>query len=161
MQIEVREAVEAEYESIGELTVAAYRTIDPDLGRYEARIRDVAGRAAAATVLVALLDGAVAGTATYVADSRSPMAESQDPNDAGIRMLAVDPPAMGNGIGTRLVERCIELARADAKRRVVLLSRPEMVVAQVIYRRLGFARAPDLDEVVPGGPALLGFALDL
>jgi ribosomal protein S18 acetylase RimI-like enzyme len=160
MQIEVREAVEAEHGRIGDLTVAAYRTIDPDLGRYQARIRDVAGRTARATVLVALLDGAVAGTATYVGDSRSPMAESQEPQDAGIRMLAVDPPAMGNGIGTRLVERCIELARADAKRRVVLLSRTEMVAAQGIYRRLGFTRAPELDEVVPGA-TLLGFALDL
>ena len=160
MHIEVREAVEAEHEQIGELTVAAYRTIDPDLGRYEARIRDVAGRATRATVLVALLDGAVSGTATYVGDARSPMAESQDPDDAGIRMLAVDPAAMGHGIGTRLVERCIELARADAKRRLVLLSRTEMIVAQAIYRRLGFVRAPELDEEVPGA-TLLGFALDL
>jgi len=160
MQIEVRAAVEAEHEQIGELTVAAYRTIDPELGRYEARIRDVAGRAAQATVLVALLDGAVTGTATYVRDARSPMAESPDPDDAGIRMLAVDPTAMGHGIGTRLVERCIELARADAKRRLVLLSRTEMIVAQAIYRRLGFVRAPELDEEVPGA-MLLGFALDL
>jgi ribosomal protein S18 acetylase RimI-like enzyme len=75
-------------------------------------------------------------------------------------MLAVDPAAMGNGIGTRLVERCIELARADAKRRVVLLSRTQMIVAQAIYRRLGFVRAPELDEDVPGA-RLLGFALDL
>jgi ribosomal protein S18 acetylase RimI-like enzyme len=160
MRIEVREAVAAEHRQIGDLTVAAYRTIDPDLGRYEARIRDVAGRAEHATVLVALLDGAVAGTASYVGDAQSPMTESDEPDDAGIRMLAVDPAVMGNGVGTRLVERCIELARSDAKRRLVLLSRTEMVAAQAIYRRLGFGRVPELDEVVPGA-TLLGFALDL
>jgi len=49
--LEIREAVPAEYEAIGELTVRAYATVgDPLLGSrantdYEHELRDVAGRA--------------------------------------------------------------------------------------------------------------------
>jgi hypothetical protein len=95
MKIIVREADPAEFEVIGEIAGAAYRTIDPDLGGYEMRLRDVAGRSRHATVLVAVAHGSVIGTATYVGDPASPLAESDDPGDAGLRMLAVSPDAMG------------------------------------------------------------------
>lgn len=160
MDLLVREARPAEYPAIADLTVDAYRTIDPELGSYEARIRDVAGRASVATVLAASLDGRVIGTVTYVGDSSSPLSESEDPADAGVRLLAVAPDAMGRGAGTALVERCIELARAHGRGRLVLLTRPAMHAAHAIYARLGFVRAPELDErweeVI-----LLGFAREL
>lgn len=59
MQAIIREARPDEYGAIEALTVAAYRTIDPDLGAYEARLRDVATRARQATLLVAVLDGSI------------------------------------------------------------------------------------------------------
>lgn len=156
----VREARPDEYPAMADLTVAAYHTIDPDLGSYEARIRDVAGRAAVATVLVASLDGRAIGTVTYVGESSSPLSESDDPGDAGVRLLAVAPEAMGRGAGTALVERCIELARADGRRRLVLITRPAMHAAHAIYARLGFIRAPELDEHWEG-VTLLGYAREL
>lgn len=156
----IREATPADFDAAGEVAVAAYRTIDPALGTYEARLRDVAGRAAVATVLVAEVDGRVVGTATYVGDAASPLAESEDPDDAGLRMLAVAPDAEGRGIGTALVERAISLARRDGRRRLVLLSRPTMRAAHAIYGRLGFERAPELDETW-SDVTLLGFAVQL
>ena len=162
MEIIVREADPAEFEVIGEIAVAAYRTIDPDLGGYEVRLRDVAGRSRHATVLVAVTvaDGSVIGTATYVGDPTSPLAESDDPGDAGLRMLAVSPHAMGRGAGTSLVRESIARARRDGRHRLVLLSRSTMLAAHTIYDRLGFERAPDLDETWDD-VTLLGFALRL
>lgn len=160
MDLLVREARPDEYQAIADLTVAAYRTIDPDLGTYEARMRDVAGRAAVATVLVAVVDGRVVGTATYVGDAHSPLAESDDPRDAGIRLLAVAPDATGHGIGTALVKHCVDLSRHAGQRRLVLLTRTTMHAAQRIYEQLDFERAPELDESHRQA-RLLGYALDL
>jgi len=156
----IREARPADYHAAGEVAVAAYRTIDPDLGTYEARLRDVAGRTRHATVLVAVVDARVVGTATYVGDAASPLAESDDPDDGGLRMLAVSPDAVGGGIGTALVNETIVRARRDGRSRLVLLSRPTMRAAHSIYTRLGFERAPELDET-HAEVTLLGFALRL
>jgi len=160
MEIIVREADPAEFDVIGEIAVAAYRTIDPDLGGYEVRLRDVAGRSRHATVLVAVAHGSVIGTATYVGDPASPLAESDDPGDAGLRMLAVSPDAMGNGVGTMLVAETVARARRDGRHRLVLLSRSTMLAAHAIYDRVGFERAPELDETWDD-VTLLGFALQL
>jgi ribosomal protein S18 acetylase RimI-like enzyme len=160
MQIVIREAAAGDFEAAGEVAVAAYRSIDPDLGGYEARLRDVAARAMHGTVLVAIAEGTVIGTATYVGDPASPLAESTDPGDAGLRMLAVSPDAMGRGAGTALVADAIRRARRDGRRRLVLLSRPTMKAAHAIYDRLGFERAPELDETYTE-MTLLGFALRL
>lgn len=160
MEIVIRQAEPGDFEAIGEVAVAAYQSIDPDLGGYDARLRDVTGRARHGTVLVAVADARVVGTATYVGDPASPLSESDDPADAGLRMLAVSPDAMGRGIGTALVKATIERASADGRRRLVLLSRPTMKAAHAIYDRLGFERAPELDETWDD-VTLLGFALRL
>ena len=157
MEITVREARPADYAAAGEVAIAAYRTIDPDLGTYEARLRDVAGRQSDATVLVAIVDGRVVGTATYVPGPQSRLAETEAPDDAGMRMLAVAPDAAGRGIGTALVAHVLDLARRAGRRRLVLLTRPQMHAAHAIYDRLGFARAPELDES-SDDVTLLGFA---
>ena len=160
MEITVRTARESDYAGAGEVAVAAYRTIDPNLGGYEARLRDVAGRATDATVLVAVARDRVVGTATYVPGPTSRLAETDNPDDAGLRMLAVSPDAAGRGIGTALVEHALALARRAGRRRLVLLTRPQMHAAHAVYRRLGFARAPELDESSDDA-TLLGFAIAL
>jgi ribosomal protein S18 acetylase RimI-like enzyme len=160
VEITVREAVPQDFPAAGEVGVAAYRTINPELGSYEARLRDVAARATDATVLVAIADDRVVGTATYVPGPGSRLAESDDPDDAGLRMLAVTPDAGGRGIGTALVECALALARRAGRRRLVLLTRPEMHAANAIYDRLGFTRAPELDETWHD-VTLLGYARTL
>jgi GNAT superfamily N-acetyltransferase len=157
VEITIREALPADYAAAGEVGVAAYRTIDPALGSYEARLRDVDARTSDATVLVAVAEGRVIGTATYVPGPESRLSESDDPGDAGLRMLAVAPEASGRGAGTALVTHCLALARRAGRRRLVLLTRPQMHAAHAIYQRLGFARAPELDETWED-VTLLGFA---
>jgi ribosomal protein S18 acetylase RimI-like enzyme len=163
MTVTIREARPEEYEAIGELTVAAY-SIFPEVAdaAYLAELRDVAGRAAVSPVYAALDDaGRVVGGATYVHGPDTPLAESERPGEAGIRMLAVAPEAQGQGVGTALARALVERATRDGRRGVALLSLPAMTAAHRIYERLGFRRAPDRDWEPEPGLLLLGFELDL
>ena len=160
--MEIRVARPDEYAAAGELVVDAYRRL-PDAAQtaaYEPRLRDVAGRAAVATVLVAVGDGGrLLGSVTYVAQP-GPLAESGGDDDAHIRMLAVAPAAQGGGVGRRLVEACVERAAATGKRRIVLKTRRSMTTAHRLYERLGFRREPSLDRegtVVQ----LIGYSLEI
>lgn len=160
----IREARPEEHARLGELVVAAYRSLpefdEPD---YEPELRDIARRAREAVVLVAVDAGSRAplGCVTYVPGPESPWAELLEPGEAAIRMLAVDPTARGRGVGMALAAACVARAREDGRAAIFLHSLPYMRAAQAIYARLGFIRRPDRDwEPVPG-IRLLGFALAL
>ena len=144
--IMIREADPDEYDRVGDVVHRAYRAFyGGDLGDYGERLRDVAVRAAAATVLVALLDGHIAGSVTYVADARSPYAELLTDSEAGIRMLATAPEWQGRGIGRALSLACIDRARAAGRSAVVLHADEVMLGAQRLYESLGFRRDPQRD----------------
>jgi ribosomal protein S18 acetylase RimI-like enzyme len=159
--VKIRLARPAEHEAIGELVVAAYATVGSHQRHagYEPVLRDTARRARHGEVLVAVEAGRLLGTATYV-DGPGPFAESDDPWVAGIRMLAVAPDVHGRGAGRALVEECIRRARRGGRRRVQLLTQPQMTAAQRLYERLGFARDPELDHL-EAGLHLYAYRLDL
>jgi ribosomal protein S18 acetylase RimI-like enzyme len=142
--VTIRPARPAEYAAIGELCVQAYRAAGVGVDSYEATLRDVTGRAAAADVLVAQ-DGAeeVLGTVTFVLGG--PLREIATAEEAEFRMLAVDPAAGGRGIGTLLVRECAQRARAAGLVRLVCSTQPRMTAAHALYRRLGFVRDPARD----------------
>jgi ribosomal protein S18 acetylase RimI-like enzyme len=165
MAIQIREARPEEYEAIGELTVAAY-SIFPEAVEddgYRAELRDVGRRAALCPIYAAIdaATGRVLGGAMYVAGPGNRYAESERPDEAGIRMLAVAPDAQGRGVGTALTQALIDRARADGRKRIALLSLTSMTTAHRLYERLGFRRAPDRDWEFEPGRGLLGFELDL
>ncbi|QKW29348.1 GNAT family N-acetyltransferase [Streptomyces seoulensis] len=149
MDIVVRRAEPAEYGVVGEITARAYlRDGLLDFGEDDAYLgvlRDVAGRAAAAEVLVAVRDGGVLGAVAFV-PSGGAMADIAGPGEAEIRMLAVDHAARGRGVGEALVRACVDRARATAGcARLVLSTQPTMRAAHRLYERLGFTRTPDRD----------------
>jgi ribosomal protein S18 acetylase RimI-like enzyme len=157
----IRDALESEYAMVGELVVDVYRSIIPGLDEYADELRDVAGRiASGALVWVADVDGMVAGTVTYVPGPGA-YAEFDDPDGAGIRMLAVLPAFQGRGIGEALVRACIDRARANGRSRVYLDTTQWMEAAQRLYVRLGFARAPELDWEPATGVKLFAYVFDL
>ena len=144
--ITVRLATPAEYGRVGGLTIEAYAALPVDhlWGGYEAEILDTATRAEHSDVLVALADGQVVGSVTYVADSTSLWSEWTEPNEAQFRLLAVDPIARGLGAGVALVRACTERAAATGQP-ILIHTTPWMEAAHRIYTRLGFVRRADRD----------------
>ena len=154
----------AALDRLGDIVVEAYHALGALEGddEYVPELRAVARRAVEAVVLAAVDDasGALLGCVTYVPDASSPWAENLREGEAGIRMLAVAPAAQGRGVGTALVAACLDRARAEGRRAILLHSLPVMEGAQRIYARFGFRRVPERDWVVPGF-LLMGFVLDL
>jgi len=149
MDIMIRPAEPGEYQSLGEITAQAYLQDGlltfGESDWYLGELRDVAKRAAAADVLVAVADGEVLGGVTFV-PSGGPMADIARPGEAEIRMLAVAQGARGRGTGEALVRACVERARtAETCTGLVLSTQHMMHAAHRIYERLGFARAPERD----------------
>ena len=162
-EVTVRRIRNSEHAALGDVTVSAYRTIPgyaPTAG-YESVLGNVAGRAESAEVLVAVdRDGAVLGGVAYV-PGLGPLAEFDGEDEAGIRMLAVDPAAQGRGVGSLLARECVARARAAGKARLVLHTTPAMTSAHRLYERLGFVRVPEQDWSPLPGVELLALRLDL
>lgn len=162
----IREATSDDFDEIARLTVAAYRALDTWVGDdYAAHLADVAARAAAENTLVLVaedeVDARILGSVTLTLGG-GPFFEWNHgvDGDCGFRMLAVDPAAQGRGAGPRLVVECLDRARAAGRRRMIIGSTEWMTTAHRIYERLGFRRAPALDQQW-GDIRGLCFTLDL
>lgn len=162
-ELVVRPVMPGEYEAVGDLTVAAYMTIDgfSPGERYAAEMRDVSGRTETAEVIVAAApDGRVLGAVTFV-PGLGPLAEFDGPDESGMRMLAVDPAAQGRGVGRRLAQVCLDRARTAGRSRLVLHTTGAMAAAHALYRSLGFVRTPERDLHTPGGLVLEAYVFEL
>jgi ribosomal protein S18 acetylase RimI-like enzyme len=159
----VRTARSDELGRAAEVTLAAYLADGwlADDDPYRERLADTPSRARDAELLVAV-DTAdrVVGTVTVCLPG-TPWSEISRPGELEFRMLAVDPPARGHGVGAALVGAVIERARELGVRRIVLSSTPLMAVAQRIYQRIGFVRLPERDWSPGAGTSLLGYGLEL
>ncbi|MFI8302037.1 GNAT family N-acetyltransferase [Streptomyces sp. NPDC085927] len=162
MDIVIRPVEPYEFGELGEITAQAYlRDGLLDFGESDAylgELRDVAGRAAAAEVLVAVEGtgapagvagaggaGRVLGGVTFVPRG-GPMADIAGPGEAEIRMLAVARAARRRGVGEALVRACADRARAtEGCVRIVLSTQRTMRAAHRVYERLGFVRSPGRD----------------
>ena len=60
---------------------------------------------------------------------------------AKLRMLIVDPEARGLGIGKRLVEECIRMARQVGYKKLTLWTHSQLLAARSIYKAAGFCLA--------------------
>jgi ribosomal protein S18 acetylase RimI-like enzyme len=160
----LRPAWPEEYAAVGELTARVYVEdgFVPVDFPYVATLRDAATRAEQAELLVAVDDGdLLLGSVTF-APAGSPYAETAiGPDEAGFRMLAVDPAARGRGIGEALVRECVRRAGEQQARVLRLSTQPQMHAAHRLYERLGFVRTPELDWSPVPGVDLLTYAKDV
>jgi ribosomal protein S18 acetylase RimI-like enzyme len=162
--LQIRPVRTDEYGALADLTVRAYRVLHGEVldGLYLDDLLDVAGRAAAAEVLVAVDgDGTMLGGVTYVPDRSSQMAEFDDEDAASVRMLAVDPRFQGRGAGAALMAACLDRARAGGRNRLVLHTTTDNTLARAMYERMGFRRDPARDWAPDPAVHLVGYELDL
>jgi GNAT superfamily N-acetyltransferase len=168
----VRPARPEEYPAVGAITAAGYRAdglLDspehPVESGYEAQLLDAGRRAREAELWVAVDDtddqGELLGTVTWCTLGSPWRQLAQRDDQAEFRMLAVAPAGRRRGTGRRLVEACLERARRDGAREVVLWSLPTMRGAHALYLAMGFERADDLDGSPAPGVLLWGFRFSL
>lgn len=154
-----------EYGPLGELTVAAYRSLADVLDHqdaYDRQLRDVTRRAETSCVLVAVgPEGELLGGVTYVRGPDDPYSEKLAEGQAGMRMLAVDPVCRGRGIGRALTQACLDRAREAGRERLVLHTGAWMPAAIHLYERIGFVRVPEIDFTPAPGIDLIGYAFNL
>ena len=82
---------------------------------------------------IAELDGERVGCVFCTASSNSDAKDT-----AQLRLLMVEPSARGAGVGTRLVNECLQFARRSGYRRITLWTNDVLVAARRIYERAGF-----------------------
>lgn len=164
----IRPALEDEFAPIGALTVAGYDadgylthadgTFDE---HYASWLRDGQTRGRDGVLVVAASADSILGTVTWCPPG-SPYRElATHKNQGEFRTLAVSQDARGRGVGRALVKWCVDQARTEGLREMVLSSLPEMAPAHRLYESLGFIRRPDLDWSPIVKVNLWGYSLDL
>jgi GNAT superfamily N-acetyltransferase/SAM-dependent methyltransferase len=161
-RVHVRGMQLADAAAVGALTLAAYDAYGRLEGDYRHQLGDpLRRRDGASAILVAEVDGQVAGTVTYVVPDDAEWEGRPTPEaDGGFRVLAVHPDHEGQGVGRALVQACLDRAREDGRRRMAITSMAWMTRAHALYRSFGFQRRPDLDVRFPSGDGHV-FTLDL
>ncbi|GAA1761685.1 GNAT family N-acetyltransferase [Pseudarthrobacter sulfonivorans] len=164
-QISIRPAVEADFDAIARITAGSYLAagyFDSADHPYMQQIREVAARAAKATIWVAERDGQVVGSVT-LALAGEPYADIALADELEFRMLVVDPAVQRSGAGLAMVKAIIEHAKSlDGIHGVALTTGATWESAHGLYRKTGFRRVPARDWLVPGTDIkLLVYRLDV
>lgn len=151
----IREARPEDDAAIGELLVDAYITQYarkmPEVVYTEERkrtLRDVASKRAVASVLVAEVDGAVAGTVALFPPG-APDSEVWTLNTADLRHLATATRYHGQGLSRPLLDAAEALARKWGVDAVALHVRKGNQGVARMYMQRGYARTPEGDLVLP------------
>jgi GNAT superfamily N-acetyltransferase len=105
---------------------ADYEALVAGVAADYARTRDPATEDA----WIAEVDGRRAGAVFCMRD---------DAETARLRLLHVEPGARGHGVGTLLVDTCLDYARDRGYRRMVLWTVSVLAPARRVYQRAGFA----------------------
>jgi len=143
----IRDAHPGDRSAILAVTLAAYEqyaaALPPPLwAKYRQNIQATLGDVRPAAQIVAEEGGALVGWPE-------------------VRLLAVAPAARGKGVARRLMEECIQRARAAGSPALTLHTADIMAVAMRLYEHMGFTRAPELDIRLAPGILAKGYRLPL
>ncbi len=169
--LEIREIRPDEYESLGQLMINVYSTLegfpspDEQPGYYEmlAKIGSFNEEEDTKVLVAISAEGELIGGVVYFGDMArygSGGTATAELNASGFRLLAVDPRSRGAGAGRALSNACIQLAKDSGHAQVILHTTQAMQVAWGLYLKLGFERSPDLDFLQEELP-VFGFRLRL
>jgi ribosomal protein S18 acetylase RimI-like enzyme len=160
--LRIRLVRDDEIEAVRALVRQAYAGDFELSAAYLAEIGAVAERARVHEVWVAAdaATGALLGTVTTPRAGTRLSAVARHEDELDFRFLGVSSAARGRGVGEALVQHVMALAASRGIRRVVLNTGPEMLAAQRLYERLGFARLHDREYrfVRPDGTSFLMMA---
>ncbi|RWX78428.1 MarR family transcriptional regulator [Neorhizobium lilium] len=126
-------------------------------GMFEALVAEVAGKFIAhfnpqrEYCWIAERDGERLGS-VLVADGGGPVAK--------LRLLYLEPQARGLGLGRRLVDECVQFARASGYRTLALWTNDNLTAAIHIYRSAGFKLVAEEKHQL-FGPACIGQTWEL
>jgi GNAT superfamily N-acetyltransferase len=124
-------------------------------------VMDVRGRLNKSQLIVAELDGKIAGAVTLYLDARQSSLEGWPSGWAGFRLLAVHPAYRGRGIGLALTEECIRRCRKQSIATIGLHTTEMMDVARRMYEKMGFVRVPEFDLHPQPSVVVMAYRLDL
>ncbi|WP_299248117.1 GNAT family N-acetyltransferase [uncultured Aquimarina sp.] len=152
----IRDANPNEFIKIGELMVKVYSQLDgfpsqkeqPNYYKTLANIGSFTEKPNTRLLIAVSENDEIGGGVVYFSDMKyygSGGTAPQEKNASGFRLLAVAPTARGKGIGKLLTEACIELAKDEKQRQVIIHSTKAMQIAWKMYEKLGFKRSKDLD----------------
>lgn len=155
--------------SVTEAALAEFREKFPPaiFQAYVEETTRIADRWDDAEVLVAEVDGAIAGTVSFYPDAGK---EGFPSGWAGFRTLAVHPSARGLGVGKALMRTCFDRARRRGALAIGIHTAPVMTAARRMYEDAGFVRSPEHDfrasEALKlgegaGEMVVLGYRLDM
>jgi DNA-binding MarR family transcriptional regulator/GNAT superfamily N-acetyltransferase len=125
--------------------------------RFEALVAEIAAKfirefdPARERCWIAEMDGGIVGSVFLV---------RQTDEIAKLRLLLVEPSARGLGLGKRLVQECIDFARAAGYRQITLWTQAELLAARRIYEKAGFHRT-GVEKHHHFGPEMVGEVWDL
>jgi len=152
----IREASPKEFDEIGALMVKVYSQLEgfpspkeqPNYYEKLANIGKFADNSQTKLLIVVSKKGCIDGAVVYFSDMKyygSGGTATKEKNSAGFRLLAVDPSVRGKGIGKLLTNACIDLAKKEKQKQLIIHSTKAMQIAWKMYEKLGFKRSKDLD----------------
>lgn len=152
----VRNAKPEDFSRIGELLVDSYSRLEgfpgkeeqPDYYEMLANIGELTKRPATQLLVAVSRQGEIGGCVVYFSDMKqygSGGTATKVKNASGFRLLAVDPPFRGKGLGKLLSLACIAKAKRDGNDQLIIHSTRSMKIAWSMYEKLGFRRSEDLD----------------
>lgn len=147
-RVAIRLAEPADAETLVELRELMFTEMGVDDAPSITRLRDLAVpwtrgalESGDAFGLVAEVDGRVVGGVTMSVNRTQPQRRVPDGRVAMVYGLFVVEDERGRGLGRRLVEGCVELARERGIRLVALHAAPR---ARPIYERIGFEASSEM-----------------
>jgi len=152
----IRNAKPEEYQYIGALMVKVYSALDgfpkphqhPKYYEMLANVGDLTAKPGTEILVAVTSDAAIAGAVVYFSDMQyygSKGTATQEKNAAGFRLLAVDDKYRGKGIGKALTLICLEKARNQKQKQLIIHTTNAMKPAWHMYETIGFKRSEDLD----------------
>ena len=120
---------------------------------YMRDLRELAANWTDKDFLIAESDGRLLGVVAFYRDA-SPQGAGLPAEWAGLRALAVDPDARGQGIGRQLTEACVLRAWRIGRSAIALHNAAFQSAARRLYLAMGFERCPQFDFDVADLPDL-------